>query len=157
MFLSGLTLSMVFVACAASAIDYMVIDQQATAGKRFPALHFEVIGDEAIYKKLFVELNSHHLPSPLPPEIDFESSFVLFVSMGEKPTAGYRVEIEEMKRSDETLKVKLRLQEPSPGGMNAMVLTQPFVMAKVKKEKGIEKVEFLDQKNRSLGSVPISQ
>lgn len=157
MFLSGLTLSALFVACAASAIEYTVIDQQATAGKRFPSLHFEVIQDEDVFKKLYAELHSHHLPAPLPPEIDFESSFVLFVSMGEKPSAGYRVEIEKMKRSDGTLEVTLRLQAPPPGEMSAMVMTQPFVMAKVKKEKGIKKVEFRDQTGRSLNSTEISE
>ena len=157
MLLSGLALSALFVACAASAIEYTVIDQQATAGKRFPALHFEVIQDEDAFRTLYAELHSHHLPSPLPPEVDFESSWVLFVSMGEKPSAGYRVEIDRMKRSDDTLKVKLKLQEPPPGEMSAMVMTQPFVMAKVKKEKGIRKVEFLDQNGRSLYSMPVPE
>ena len=157
MFWSGLSLSMALVACAASAIEYAVIDKQVNAGKRFPSLHFEVITEEAPFKKLFTDLHSHQLPSPLPPEIDFESSFVIFISMGERPTTGYRVEIDQMKRSDDLLKVKLRLQEPSPGEMNAMMITQPFVMAKVKREKGIRQVAFLDGQGRLVESISVPQ
>jgi hypothetical protein len=76
--------------------------------------------------------------------------------MGEKPSAGYRVEIDQIKRSDGTLAVKLKLQGPPPGEMSAMALTQPFVMAKVK-EKGIKKVEFADQTGRALYSTAVSE
>jgi hypothetical protein len=161
---------MLFVACVAfssdfdsapqgaqESIEYTVIDKGITSGKRFPSLHFDLIGEAAPFKKLFAELHSDQLPAPLPPEIDFESSSVVFVSMGEKPSAGYRVEIDQIKRSGPILKVKLRLLEPSPGQMNATMITQPFVMAKVKKEKGIKKVEFLDQKGEALYLMSVSE
>jgi hypothetical protein len=154
---SGLFLSMLLMACAASTMEYTVIDKQVSAGKRIPSLHFEVITEEAPFKKLFTELHSHQLPSPLPPEIDFDSSFVILISMGEKPSTGYRVEIDQMKRVHSILKVKLRLLEPSPEAMNAMVITQPFVMAKVKKAKNLQKIEFLDQTGQSLYLMSIPQ
>ena len=50
-----------------------------------------------------------------------------------------------------------QVQEPPPGEMSAMVMTQPFVMEKVKKEKGIKKVEFVDQTGRALYSTAISE
>jgi len=50
-----------------------------------------------------------------------------------------------------------RAQKPLPGEMSAMVMTQPFVMAKVKKEKGIKKVEFVDPAGRALYSTSVSE
>jgi len=50
-----------------------------------------------------------------------------------------------------------RVQEPLPGERSAMVMTRPSVMAKVKKEKGIKKVEFLDQTGKALYSTEISE
>lgn len=138
-------------------VEYAVIDQGAVSGKRLPSLHFEVITEAAPFRKLYAEIHSHQLPSPLPPEVDFDRLFVLFISMGEKPTAGYRVEIDRMKQSDGVLNVTLRLHEPPPGGFNATVMTNPFVLAKVKREKGLKKVAFFDGRGRLLESISLPE
>lgn len=136
-------------------VEYTVIDQGIISGKRLPALHFELITEAAPFQKLFMELHSHQLPAPLPPEVDFNGAFVLFISMGEKPSAGYRVEIDQMKHSDDVLNVTLRLRQPPPGGFNATLITHPFVLAKVKREKGLKQVAFLDERGHLLGSISL--
>ncbi len=140
-------------ACASRSIDYLVIDRGLTSGKRFPSLYFDVITEEKTFNKLFKEVHSHQLPPPLPPEIDFRSSRVIFISMGEKPTAGYRVEIDTITWSRDALKVKVRFHEPLPGDIQATLVTHPFVMVKIKKEGNPKKVEFLDQGNQILVSI----
>lgn len=140
-------------ACASRSIDYLIIDRGLTSGQRFPSLYFDVITEEKKFDQLFREVHSHQLPPPLPPEIDFRSSLVIFVSMGEKPTAGYRVEIDRITWSRDVLKVKVRFHEPSQGDIQATLVTHPFVMVKVKKEGNLKKVEFLDQRNQILGSI----
>lgn len=142
-------------ACAASKVNYTVLDQGIHSGKKFPSLHFEVIREEAAFEKRFAEIRSGRVPPPLPPKIDFEKALVVFVSLGEKPSAGYRVSVREVTRDDETLRVKIGVQEPAKDEFQATVMTQPYVLIKIKKEPGLKKVALVDAENKVIQSLPL--
>jgi hypothetical protein len=142
-------------ACAASKVKYTVLDQGVHSGKQFPSLHFEVIGEKARFEKLFAEIHSGQLPPPSPPKIDFEKSLAIFISLGKKPSTGYRVKIEAVTRDDETLRVKIGVQEPAKDEFQAMVMTQPYILIKIKKEPGIEKIALIDAEGNVIQSQSI--
>lgn len=152
---AALSVTLFFAACAASKVDYTLLDQGIHSGKRVPSLHFEVIRTEEAFEKLFTELYSDLPGKPERREIDFGSSLVLFVAMGEKPSAGYRVRIDGVTRSKETLRVKIGLQEPPPERFQAIVMTYPFVLVEIKKAADLKKVEWVDAQERKIGESEI--
>ena len=144
-----------FGACAASAMNYAILDQGTSSGKRFPSLHFEVITEAEPFEMLFAQIHANRVPPPLPPEVDFQKWLVAFVSLGEKPSAGYRVAVEEVTRDKETARIKIRVQEPPPNEFQAAVITRPFVLIKIKKEPRLKQVALIDAENNLIRSLPI--
>ncbi len=144
-----------FSACAASKVNYAVIDEGAHSGKQSASLHFEVITEAAPFEKLFAAIHSGRVPPPSPPKIDFGKSLVVFISLGEKPSAGYRVNVEEITRDEETLRVKIKTQEPPKDQFQATVMTQPYLLITIKKEPGIKKVALMDADGKAIASRPI--
>lgn len=143
-------------ACAASKVNYTVLDQGVHSGKRFPAFHFEVIREEAAFETLSAAIHSGQVPPPTLPKIDFEKSLVVFVSPGEKPSAGYRIAIDEVTRAGETVRVKIKTEEPPADPFQATVMTQPYVLIKIKKEPGVKKISLVDEEGNVIQSQSIS-
>lgn len=139
-------------ACAASKVNHAVIEEGVHSGKRFPTLQVEAIGEEAGFKALFAEIHSGTLPPPPPPEIDFEKWLVVFISPGEKPSAGYRVRVDEVTRTGETLRVKIGLEEPPADRFHATVITRPYVLVKIKKEPGLKRIALVDDEGKAIQS-----
>lgn len=154
----GLLWAVIFAvsACAASQVKYSIIDQGVHSRKQSPSLQFKVVDREALFETLFAEIHSGRLPPPTPPKIDFEKSLVVFVSTEEKPSAGYRIVVDEVTRDDETLRVKIRVEAPPADRFQATVMTRPYVLIKIKKEPGVEKIALVDEEGNALQSRSIS-
>lgn len=148
-------LVLVLGACAASKMDYALIDQGSHAAKRFPSLQMEVAADREAFEKLYAEIHADRLPPPDRPEIDFQNWLVVFISAGEKPTAGHRLTVREVTRTKETATIKITLEEPPSDEMQAMVITQPFAVVKIKKEPGLKKIALIDANDKVLQTRPI--
>ena len=58
----------------------------------------------------------------------------LVVTAGEKPTAGYVVEVKEITYDGEQLKVSALLNEPRPGDVVAQVITYPMLVLSIPDE-----------------------
>lgn len=60
------------------------------------------------------------------PEVDFTREMVFVYFDGDRPTAGYQVEITEIRDRGELLVALVEERGPPPGSMVAQVLTQPY-------------------------------
>ncbi|MBI3805382.1 MAG: protease complex subunit PrcB family protein [Nitrospirae bacterium] len=151
------TILLALAACAASKMDYATIDQGITSGKRASSPSVEVIGDRAAFERLVTEIHSDRLPPAPLPDIDFQQWWAVFISLGEKPSAGYRLKIAEVTRAKETVRVKIETAAPSPGDLQAAVMTAPFALIKIKKEPAVKKVALIDADNNVIGeyAVPV--
>jgi hypothetical protein len=71
-------------------------------------------------------LNSSVNPVPPIPNVDFTQSMVILVTMGERTTAGYRVEITDITKETEGLLVKVVETSPGKGCVVPQVITRPY-------------------------------
>jgi len=73
------------------------------------------------------------LPGITPPSVDFAQSGVLLIGMGQRPTAGYGLSLAEgsPQLKGDTLEVRVDWREPSPGHLQAQVLTAPCLLLKI--------------------------
>lgn len=82
------------------------------------------------------------LPLPQPPSIDFGASMVVAVFLGQRPSAGYGVEISQVDHvpgaGDEPASLMVRAVEtgPAPGAAVAQVVTSPFHVVQVERAEG---------------------
>lgn len=83
------------------------------------------------------------------PAVDFARERVLFLSMGQQPSAGYRIELatDRLTISGQAGIVRVSWQTPRPGGMQAQVMTAPYLLVKLPLIE-ISEIRVLDQENR---------
>ena len=86
------------------------------------------------------------LPQIQPPPVDFAQSGVLLIGMGQRPTAGYGLGLVEgsPQLKGDTLEVKVNWWEPSPGRLQAQVLTTPCLLVKIPAVP-FQRVTIIDQ------------
>jgi hypothetical protein len=65
------------------------------------------------------------------PEINFATRACIVVYQGQKPTGGYSIEIEEIRRDGTVLAVKTRERRPAFGDVTTQVITSPFVAVSI--------------------------
>jgi len=63
--------------------------------------------------------------------LEHEEILYLLVTYGEKPTAGYAVEITEIKEDEDKVVVTVHFTEPAEDEMVAQVITYPFDLAMI--------------------------
>ena len=93
----------------------------------------EVITDAETLGARWSALYSHRSETPAAPVVDFEERVVVFASLGQRPTGGYRVELERAVYDEDRGVVELTLREvkPGPSCMVQQVLTFPYLLAAV--------------------------
>ena len=70
------------------------------------------------------------------PVIDFEARMVVGVFLGSRPSAGYSVEIVEIRKADSGLVVEYRESRPAPDRMVAQIVTAPFHLVSLDRQDG---------------------
>ncbi|HEV2764605.1 MAG TPA: DUF885 family protein, partial [Pyrinomonadaceae bacterium] len=87
----------------------------------------ELITDEAGWRRVWSLIGNG---APLP-EVNFNTRAVVVVFQGQKPTGGYGVSIEEIRRAGTVLAVQVNERRPGAGDVTIQVITSPFVAASI--------------------------
>ncbi len=76
--------------------------------------------------------------------VDFTKQMILYVSLGEKPTAGYSVVISGVKYGTNKIQVFITQKSPQPGAVTAQIITYPVCVKVI--DKSDLPVEFVFSK-----------
>jgi hypothetical protein len=142
--------------CLPQTVENQILERGTQAGAALSSPYFEVVNSEEDFSRLYRRIHSGELPPPQPPPVNFEKSFVLVIAMGEKPTAGYAVEIGQVVRKGQKLKVEVRFIEPSSERMLAAVITRPYALVRIERQPGLQTVVFVDPSGKRLAAVPLT-
>lgn len=101
-----------------------------------------VLRDEEAFASFWERLHAGRDPVPDRPEVDFETRIVVAIVQGQRPTGGYRVEIDEVWASEDERQIQVQFTETVPGEGCAVTqaLTSPYVLVAV--ETKSEEVTF---------------
>lgn len=69
-------------------------------------------------------------------EVDFVKEALLVVSLGERPTGGYRVDVTGVRRLDRTLILQITARRPGPNEGVTLAATHPFAAAVIPAPEG---------------------
>ena len=91
-------------------------------------------------------------------DIDFNSSRIILVRMGQKPTAGYSLKLDHgsCSISKSTAVISLVWSEPDPDMVTAQVITSPFILLKLSKN-GYDSVEVVNQHGHIRFDLPVDE
>ena len=89
------------------------------------------ITDKRQLRQVYERIEKHILGSnPDVPFVDFDEDGILFIEMGQRPTAGYYFDTEQASASARNgiVSVKMSWIEPEAGSMQPQVITSPCVL-----------------------------
>jgi hypothetical protein len=116
------------------AADLKTIDKGAFSGIDKPLQ--VVVTNKTQWAELWQKHTANQLPKPPPPEIDFSKKSVIIVASGQKNTAGYSIEVTDVRQRKGETEVVVSTKEPKPGTLVAEALSAPFHIVEVPRIQG---------------------
>lgn len=98
----------------------------------------ELISNESDWQRVWQIVGSDRRM----PEINFDTRSVIIVYQGRKPTGGWSIAVDRLRRAGMSLIVRVREQKPKPGEITTDVLTSPFVVISIPRLPGGVTVMF---------------
>ncbi len=111
---------------------YEVLSQQSQGGASIQ--FYEILTEEAEIRML---IGDENLKNKISAD-DMKNSTVLILNMGEKPTGGFSLTVEDVKELSDKVVVTIKENIPEPGAMVTMALTNPYTVVKINSKKKIE-------------------
>lgn len=136
-------------------VDFSVIEEGQHSP--FTSLSAVVITNREVWEIGYSYLHATKIPSPKTPKIDFKDSVLILVTLGERRTAGFGIEVSSMFLKDDILSLLIREKCPKAGNGLLQVITQPYLILKIPriKWKKID-VKLTDCQKKEL-SVPVKR
>jgi hypothetical protein len=136
----------------AEAVSHRILETGPYVYFRSRDPELRVFTDAESFTSFYSALHRSRVPAPKPPSVDFSQSLVLFVSAGEKPTAGFSVELVGVRRRKDTLEVEVLLIEPAEGSFQAQVVTHPYLIVTTPRA-AYERIELVNDRGELLDRV----
>lgn len=113
------------------------------------------VDDAVSFKRIIVRANAKSGRERAVPGMDFQQHGVVWISMGDKPSAGYRINSDGSTFiQDEALNVPVDWAEPAPGYVQAQVLTSPCLLIAVPRGN-FTAINVIDQNGKTrISSAP---
>lgn len=92
-----------------------------------------VLRTEEVYASFWERLHADRSSVPERPPVDFDEEVVVAIVLGQRPTGGYGVEVDEVLASDAGGRIQVQFTETVPGDgcVATQTLTSPYVLATV--------------------------
>ncbi|WP_417352677.1 protease complex subunit PrcB family protein [Flavobacterium alkalisoli] len=111
---------------SAMANNYEILTESGYGGHE--TAFNEVITSQERLDELYRELNIESIPT-----VDFDNNNVVALFMGQKPSGGYSIGIDNVKIENKTAFVKVKTTKPKAGENVTMALMQPYCIATITK------------------------
>ena len=110
-------------------VNYKVIEE----GQQSPltSLSAVVITNREVWEVGYSYIHATRIPSPKAPTINFKDPLAILVTLGERRTAGFGIEIESIVLKEGTLIISTKEKCPKPGSGLLQVITQPYVILQI--------------------------
>lgn len=94
-------------------------------------VQYEFIADETEFLNVWNKAHGSQLTVPVLPDIDFDRETLVAVFMGQKPTGGYGVDIQDISLDDNNVYINMGFREPAAGAITTQALTSPWVILRI--------------------------
>lgn len=104
---------------------------------------FLVVWDERTFRALYASVHANRVPSPRPPDIEFDAHVVLVAFLGTRSTGGHRTGFGPVTVEDGVARVPVVEESPPAGVVLTQAMTTPYAMATLARRK-VKAVELVD-------------
>lgn len=111
------------------------------------AARIELATTPAEYRRLWSEIVS---AESQPPSVDFSAEVVAFLTLGQKSTGGWGIEIAGVKVSGASAEVQTTITRPAPGGIVTMAFTAPYAVVAIS-APDVRQSAWVDQSGAEIG------
>lgn len=147
-----LAASVLLTACATQATDPVVtsevrqITQSSACGLSGPGLAYVDTREDL---ERLLGATGQNLSTQMIREVDLSREHLVFVTLGEKPTSGHSVALEQARLAGDSLTLEMRVRSPAPDMIVAQVITSPCAVVAVP-ASGLGRVEVLGVTSQPL-------
>ena len=127
----------------AARIEFRPIDGANTEFSRLMDGRRLVIRGPTEWEMFWNDLNGHLTPTPALPVIDFSRQTVIAASMGQRPSGGHAIRIEEVFEDDQRVFAVAVETSPGPDCFTTQIITSP--VATVVVDRVGREVEFVER------------
>lgn len=103
----------------------------------------KVITTQAEWEDFWKKHTSVIVPQPPIPEVDFATSELAAITLGEKSTSGYQIVVKSVEFNGDDIEVTYRTTSPPDHGFTLQVLTQPYLVLRIQKPAGAGVVKLI--------------
>ena len=127
----------------AQVVAFDIVQEVTTEISGITEKSRRVIVDPAEWAALWDEIQTHVMPKPPVPSIDFGTRMVILATMGERTSGGHTISVIEVAEDEGTLYVVVEEATPGIQCMTTDVVTSPAVAVSVPRTSG--SVLFVDR------------
>jgi len=113
-----------------------------------------VINSQVEFDAMWARINQSVMPSPPPPQIDFDSKTVIGVFWGAKPTGGYSLQIDRITESNGELTVHVTKRNPDSVSVTTQMMTFPSHLVML--DKTPKNIDFDEREVTSFYFLPLA-
>lgn len=102
-------------------------------GASGPTQTIERIRDAGELAEAWRRLTASQRPPPAPPVVDFSARHLVLIALGQRPSAGYAIELAAPHGSlrSRQLSIEISRQQPVAGSFTAQVMTSPCLLVEI--------------------------
>jgi hypothetical protein len=135
-------------------IAYDVVEEGTNMSYQNGDPDIVVIQDEVKFRDLHTRIHRIGTSKPTLPEVDFGTHFVVFLTYGEQPSAGYFIQVRSVAERDGTVVIRTLLKEPPQDSYQAQAITHPYLFVSVPRD-GFSRVEWAGGVGEEFYSRPL--
>ncbi|MBU2953933.1 protease complex subunit PrcB family protein [Marinobacter sp. F3R08] len=128
----AVTMAFSLAACSSVAVDSVAevrqITHSAYCGLRGPGVAYVASAEDL---EPLLGVSGQNFSTKMIREVDFASEHLVFVTLGQKPTAGFSVALDNVRFAGETLTLEMFVRKPEPDMIVAQVITSPCAIVAV--------------------------
>jgi len=130
----GVSITVSLSACSSVGMDkgsvseVRQITQSDHCGLTGPGLAYVDSADDL---ESLLDVTGQNLSTKMIREVDLDSEHLVFVTVGQKPTAGFSIALDKARFSGDKLALDMLARKPEPGMIVAQVITSPCAVVAV--------------------------
>lgn len=105
----------------------------------------KVITTQAEWEEFWKKHVSVIVPQPPVPEVDFNTSVLAVITLGEKPSSGYQIVLKTVEFNGDDIEVTYHTTSPPEHGFTLQVVTQPYIVLRIQKPAKAGVVKLLTE------------
>lgn len=102
----------------------------------FTGFTLHLVREDHEWEALWPRIAGRRFEPPPAPRVDFAQRTLILLALGERPSAGYGLEVRSLERRDVAIALRVAETRPLPDSMQAQVVTSPYLVLSLPRHEG---------------------